>query len=148
MFLNSVTSELLMPGPRTTSFGELPGFPRGGRANAAGLNQPVRPGSESVGSPTSSGTPQPAAGADRALAGESAHLAAARDVGVVHRREAYVDRRAAGEGGDARQLPVVEQRARDCGVPARARLREIPRVVEHRNVRLIVGRAAKVPHVG
>src|SRR5262249_32801480 len=67
MFLNSVTSELLMPGPRTTSFGELPGFPRGGRANAAGLNQPVRPGSESVGSPTSSGTPQPAAGADAAL---------------------------------------------------------------------------------
>src|SRR5262245_8045278 len=63
MFLNTVMSELVTPGPRMTSFGEFPGFPRGGRAKAAVLNHWL---SErwlfgSVGSPTTSGTRFPAA---------------------------------------------------------------------------------------
>src|SRR5207249_1702534 len=63
MFLKTVRSQLLIPGPRTTSFGELPALPRGGRAKAAVLNHCVSPRSlaERFGSPTSSGTRLPAA---------------------------------------------------------------------------------------
>src|SRR5712692_11808022 len=63
MFLNSVTAELVTPGPRITSFGELPASPRAGRANAAVLNHWVRLCwlDGRFGSPTRFGTRLPAA---------------------------------------------------------------------------------------
>src|SRR6185369_10710485 len=66
MFLNSVRSKLLMPGPRTTSFGELPASPRAGRPNAVVLNHCSNPCwlEGRLGSPTSVGTPLATGGAD------------------------------------------------------------------------------------
>src|SRR5262249_4476848 len=63
MFLNSVTSELVTPGPRITSFGELPASPRAGREKAAVLNHCVRlrPPDGRFGPPVPSGRRLPAA---------------------------------------------------------------------------------------
>src|SRR5438552_10790105 len=63
MFLNSVTSELVTPGPRIMSFGELPASPRAGREKAATLNHCVRLRSPDgrFGSPITFGTRLPAA---------------------------------------------------------------------------------------